>query len=443
MTDSVARHSVAIVGINYPPERTGIAPYTGALARGLAARGCDVAVTTAQPHYPEWRVHEGYHRWSSDELDHGLEVHRRLHMVPKHPQGIARLASELAFGGRVALDGKVGHPSVLLLVSPALFSTAILQARARLRDRRTQVVVWVQDLYGKGVSETSGGGAAEKVIRAVEGRVLRDADRVVVIHQHFKDTICREYGVDPERVSVVRNWTHLAPCVPADRREARAAMGWGEEPVVLHAGNMGVKQGLDHVVTAARVAAERGARLRFVLVGDGGERARLERLAAGLPNLDFVDPLDDDLFRKALAGADVLLVHEAPGVSEMAVPSKLTSYFDAGRPVLAATDPFGITAAEVHAADAGVVVPSGDPEALVAAALDLGGNRVRGDVLGANGRAYRERVLSETSAVDAFAGLLGVEDRRKNRSSLPLPFPDRRRGGAPVEAPARHEPRVA
>ncbi|WP_082096440.1 glycosyltransferase [Demequina gelatinilytica] len=442
MTVGAEGRGVAIVGINYPPERTGIAPYTGALARGLAARGCDVTVATAQPHYPEWHIHEGYHRWRGDELDRGVQVHRRLHLVPEHPQGMARLMSELSFGGRVSLDGHIGHPDVLLLVSPALFATALLEMRARLMNRGTKVVVWVQDLYGKGVAETAGGGAVEKMMRAVEGRVLRAADRVVVIHDHFRETISREYGVDPEKIAVVRNWTHLAAHEPIDRAAARAAMGWGQEAVLLHAGNMGVKQGLDHVVKAARVAAERGEDLRFVMVGDGGERAKLEELAKGVDNLEFVDPLDDEPFRQALAAADALLVHEAPGVSEMAVPSKLTSYFDAGRPVIAATDPFGITADEVRAAEAGVVVQSGDPGALVTAAVRLGADRSRADALGANGRAYRERVLSEAAAVDAFAAVLGIKDRRRNPPEMAatLPFPDRR---APRTAPAAMPPKVA
>ncbi|SEJ40764.1 glycosyltransferase [Demequina mangrovi] len=437
MTVEAGGRGIAIVGINYPPERTGIAPYTGALARGLAARGCDVTVATAQPHYPEWHIHEGYHRWRGDEVDSGVEVHRRLHLVPEHPQGVARLVSELSFGGRVSLDGGLGHPDVMLLVSPALFATALLEMRTRLMSRRTKVVVWVQDLYGKGVAETAGGGVVERTMRAVEGRVLRAADRVVVIHDQFRETICDEYGVDPAKVAVVRNWTHLSAHAPIDRAVARAALGWGDETVLLHAGNMGVKQGLDHVVKAAKVASERGERLRFVMVGDGGERARLEALAAGVASIEFIDPLDDEPFRQALAAADALLVHEAPGVSEMAVPSKLTSYFDAGRPVVAATDPFGITAQEVRAADAGIVVQSGDLDALIGAALRLGADAVRADALGLNGRAYRERVLSEAAAIDAFAALLGIRDRRRaSVDASTLPFPDRRAPRtAPVQAP--------
>jgi len=43
---------VVILGINYAPEPTGIAPYTTGLAMGLAERGHDVLVLTGHPHYP-------------------------------------------------------------------------------------------------------------------------------------------------------------------------------------------------------------------------------------------------------------------------------------------------------------------------------------------------------------------------------------------------------
>ena len=35
-----------MLGLNYPPEPTGISPYTGAMARGLAKRGYETVVFT-------------------------------------------------------------------------------------------------------------------------------------------------------------------------------------------------------------------------------------------------------------------------------------------------------------------------------------------------------------------------------------------------------------
>ncbi len=62
--------------------------------------------------------------------------------------------------------------------------------------------------------------------------------------------------------------------------ETRARFGWADgDQVVLHAGNIGLKQGLEQVVDAARLAAGRGDPVRFVLSG-GGNQAGAIRAAA-------------------------------------------------------------------------------------------------------------------------------------------------------------------
>ena len=53
---------VLVIGINYTPEVAGIAPQTAALCRHLAARSDDVLMLTARPHYPAWRVSNGFRR---------------------------------------------------------------------------------------------------------------------------------------------------------------------------------------------------------------------------------------------------------------------------------------------------------------------------------------------------------------------------------------------
>ena len=90
----------------------------------------------------------------------------------------------------------------------------------------------------------------------------------------------------------------------------------------------------------------------------------------------------------------------------MAVPSKLTSYFDAGRPVVASTDVGGITASEVLAAEAGIVVPAGAPDELVDAVLSVTADPDAAQRFGLNGRRYRESVLDEEAAIEQWVRLL-------------------------------------
>ena len=102
-----------------------------------------------------------------------------------------------------------------------------------------------------------------------------------------------------------------------------------------------------------------------------------------------------------LAAADVLLLHERPGVVELCVPSKLTSYFAAGRPVLAGTNVRSAAAHEVEVSGAGTVVEPGDPAVLLAGLRSLVALRSL-DEMGRRGQTYARERLSEEVALDAY-----------------------------------------
>lgn len=415
--------STLVFGLNYPPETTGISPYTGAMSAGLARRGHRIRALVAHPHYPDWEVRSGYGQWSRRENLDGVIVDRMLHFVPRQPAPVPRALSELSFGVR-QMVARWGKPSTLLAVSPALLSTALVRARSLLTHRSTPFVIWVQDLYALGLVETGqGGGLTARVLRQVEGWLLRSASMVVVIHDRFADRVHEDFGVPRDRIAVVRNWTHISAMPQVDVPEVRRRFGWSDdETVVLHTGNMGVKQGLHHVVDAGRIAHDRGQKIRFVLVGNGAQRDQLQaRIDERPTSTAILPPLGDREFAEVLQAADVLLVNELPGVAEMAVPSKLTSYFASGRPVLAATDATGITAQEVLAADAGITVQAGDPTAILEGATRLAADREQAERFGRNGRVYRETVLDETFAIDRFDSLLAdltsrIGEKRSSQS---------------------------
>jgi colanic acid biosynthesis glycosyl transferase WcaI len=403
VADERPRLRVTIVGLNYAPEPTGIAPYTAGLADGLAERGDELYVISGFPHYPQWEVAAGYAGRSREEELGAVSLLRLGHYVPRRPTSGRRLLMELHFGLR-AVFSPWESPDVLVLVSPALFATALLALRARLF--RIPTCIWVQDIYSLGVAETGVGVGAARAVAVVERLALRAATRVVVIHDRFRRYLSAELGVAAESIEVVRNWSHIDPSAAARDEAMRARLGWEpDDIVVLHAGNMGAKQGLLNVVRASQLAEERASRVRFVLLGDGNARKKLE--AEG-PNsrLQFLDPLPDGEFETALASADILLVNERPGLTEMSVPSKLTSYFATGLPVIGAVDDGSITADELRAAGAGPIVDPTRPIDLLRAAEDLAADPDAAAALGASASEFRRATLSAGTAIERFAGVL-------------------------------------
>lgn len=389
--------SVLFVGINYSPEPTGVSPYTTGMAEGLAREGWDVRVLTSYPHYPWWRVPEEFRDLPARSAAAGVDIRRLRHYVPRVPSTIKRALFEISFGLR-AVTCRWDSPAAVVVVSPALLASRLVALRARVH--RIPVVTWVQDIYALGVQE-AGSGTGAGAIGAIEVSLFAASERVVVIHRRFRTALEDRLGVT-RPVDVVRNWSHVPEPEASDTAATRRRIGWADDDViVLHTGAIGAKQGLENVVDAAVVARERGSRVRFVLVGDGGQRAALEQ-RTGADAVSFVDPLPESEFLDVLAAADILLVNERPGLTEMSVPSKLTSYFAVGKPVLAAVDETSTTYAEMDAAGAGPIVPPADPDALVTAAEALAAAPERAARFGAEAQSYRRRRLTEEAAVAAF-----------------------------------------
>ncbi|MCD2196162.1 glycosyltransferase [Actinomycetospora endophytica] len=394
------RLRVSILGLNYAPEPTGIAPYTTGMAHFLADAGHDVQVVTGLPHYPHWRVAEGF-RSGTTEMDGDVRVTRVAHPVPENPTGKSRILMEAAFA-RNAMRAVQARPDVVLAVSPALLTVG---AALRWKSTgRTAVGVITQDLYGRAIAETGclggrGARAADKLERSLLGR----ADGVVAIHESFRRSLVG-LGVQQDRITTIRNWTHLKGTT-GDPAALRRELGWRDgEIVALHAGNMGAKQGLENVIEAARLAEQQNLPVRFVLLGTGNQRAHLENLGRGISTLQFLDPLPGDKFQTAMSAADVLVLNEKPGVEEMCVPSKLTSYFASGRPVVAATSPKSAATSEVEVSGGGMCVAPGSAQDLLGAVLALGANQEEGLAMGLRGQLFARDALAEEAARTAYCG---------------------------------------
>lgn len=414
----VRRH-LLLVAMNYAPEPSGTAPYTTALAAHLA-RLHDVTALVGVPHYPQWRIAPGYGAWRSLETVDGVRLVRLRHHVPSSTAMASRLLHEVSYAVRAAVQ-RTGAVDAVLAVTPPLFGLAAARLLARRCNAPLGIVV--QDLYSRGTLELGASGAAATASARLESSLLRAADQVCVIHETFRTSVVGGLGVPAAAVSVIPNWTHAEPS-GSEPAAMRARLGWGTETVALHAGNMGSKQGLETLVDAARIATDRRLPLRFVLMGDGNQRVRLEEAARGVPALDFMDAVGDDEYGDVLAAADVLVVNEKPGVASMSVPSKLTSYFAARRPVVGSCDPDGAAADLIRAARGGLVVEAGVGAEVVGLVMRLRDDPALAASLAAAGSAWARENLSADRALGRYSQW--VDDLVGRRVTAP-----RRRGARP------------
>jgi colanic acid biosynthesis glycosyl transferase WcaI len=414
-----SRLSIRIYGINFAPEETGIAPYTTGLAEHLSRRGHRVTVATGIPHYPSWSVSETY-RSSQKEHFGSIEVHRRRHHVPSRPSAGRRGLYELTFFANGLATRGLPEADCAIGVTPSLSGALLAASWAKRRNRPYGLIV--QDLMGLAAAQsgTPGGSKVASLTARLEGIAVRNATAIGAIADGFRPHL-EAMGADRSRIHRIRNWTHIRPST-LDKSAARSQLDLPPNGfIALHAGNMGLKQGLENVIAAAKHAARTTDPIYFVFLGDGNQRQVLEILAAGLPNVRFISPLPDSDFPNALAAADALIVAQRPTITDMCLPSKLTSYLAANRPVVAAVAPDSETARELSNANAGLVVPYGDPIQLLEAFESLRKSPQLGAALAARGAAYAaEHLTPEASfaAIDRFVEAIMSGDRYSTSSLI-------------------------
>jgi glycosyltransferase involved in cell wall biosynthesis len=387
--------TILIVGVNYWPESAGIGPYTSGMARHLAEAGASVQVLTAVPHYPAWQVQDDYAgvRHMVEKHD-GVTVTRVRPFIPQRMSTPGRARFELSFGRRVYAAARTIRADAIIAIVPSLLGAL---AASRLAHKRSVPFgVVFQDLMGR-AAEQSGmaGTVVSSATAALERRLARQANRCGVVTAGFAPFFL-DSGVPAPRIAHLANWCQIAPPTRS-RAETRREIGWKDSDVIaLHAGNMGAKQELENVIAAARAASS--STVKFVLMGHGSRRLALQAMSAGVGNVQFIDPQPSHTFPNILAAADVLLVNERASVRDMSLPSKLTSYFAAGRPVIAATRSDGTTAAEIEKSGGGVVIQPGNPAALFAQVVRVTSNAGWAQQLGCRGRQYAAEHLSEAAA---------------------------------------------
>src|SRR5262245_14467938 len=283
---------VLLYGINFSPELTGVGKYTGEMAEWLAARRARVTVVTAPPYYPAWRV-DSPHAWHlyRTEKQHGVDVVRCPLYVPKRASGLKRILHLLSFACTslpVLFWLALRHrPDVIMAIEPPFLGAPAAWLAARL----TGAAAWlhVQDFeidtaFELGLLRSA---KLRRLVLRAGSVLMRGFDRVTTISDRMRARL-RTKGVAPARAQLFPNWVDLHRIRPLPQQRRSDARFRADDVVVLYSGNMGKKQGLETLLEAARLTAETGeSRIRFLICGDGVERAELAAAAQGLTNVSF------------------------------------------------------------------------------------------------------------------------------------------------------------
>jgi colanic acid biosynthesis glycosyl transferase WcaI len=386
--------------------------FKGAIfAKELAERGFDVEVVTGFPNYPSGRLFPGYRlRFLQREVINGLQV-VRLPLYPSHDQSaLRRTVNYVSFSLSVMIYGLffMRGTDVMYVYHPPL--TVGLAASVIRLFRRIPFVYDVQDLWPDTLSTT--GMIKSRPLLAIVGLICRVvyhmADQIAVLSPGFKAALINR-GVPDRKISVVFNWADEA----ALTKECASKAGVTADSTsfdVVFAGNMGRAQGLESILEAAVLLEKQCSVVRFILVGQGLERQRLERLALtmGLRNVIFLNSVPMSEIGNILRSASALLVHLKPDpLFEMTIPSKTQAYMAIGRPVIMAVR--GDAAGLIEASGGGVVAEPGNPTSIAEAVRRLESMAPSDlDAMGVRARVFYEERLSLSQGSERFSELLRV-----------------------------------
>jgi len=236
------------------------------------------------------------------------------------------------------------------------------------------------------------------------------ADRFVALAPSHEAFLTRRHRLDPGRFTVIGNGVDLARFHPAaDRRAAKRALGFdGDAPLAgIVAALRPEKNHVLFLRMAARLAHEIPA-ARFLVIGDGPQRLRLEELARDLrlgESLRFLGARDDT--PELTRALDVAVLCSLPVVETF--PVTLLEALASGVPV--ASTRVGSIADLVDEGTTGLLVPPGDEAALSDAVGGLLRDPARRERMAGAARAQAERRFDAAAMVAAYGRLFEQEAR--------------------------------
>jgi glycosyltransferase involved in cell wall biosynthesis len=373
-------------------------PFQAQLSRALAARGH----TVLHLHAPFFQTPKG-----------------KLSPQPDDPSGFAiegvdlgapfakysfvkRRAQEIAYGAILAGRAAAFGPDVVMCANAPLDALAGLERWAR--GAGVPFVFWVQDLYSVAIDRLLRrrlgplGAAIGAHYTALERRVARASDALVLITDDFRPTLAG-WGVDDARMTVIENWAPVdeLPPRPRDNPWARA-QDLVEKTVLLYSGTLGMKH---NPALLAGLARSLGAEAEIVVVseGPGADWLAGAAVARGLANLRVLPFQPYALYPDVLGSADVLVAILEPDAGVFSVPSKVLSYFCAGRAILATLPRANLAARLIEREEAGLVADPEDADGFAAAAQRLVAEPALRTRLGKNALDYAR----ETFDIGAIA----------------------------------------
>ncbi len=251
-----------------------------------------------------------------------------------------------------------------------------------------------------------------KTALMLEKKIYKHAAHIVALSPGMKEGVVKVLGKE-DKVSIIPNM-------------AKPDRFWRREPdtkllkefslqedsfKVIHFGAMGIANGLDYIVDAAKLVQQQSdANIEFVFLGDGAVVDSLKQRAAEekINNVVFIPKKPMDVTSAIVNLCDISLVTflNLP-ILYTNSPNKLFDSLAAGIPVVVNSD--GWTRNMVEENHCGAYVDPQKPEELAALAIKWSKEPERMKILGINGRRLAETTYDKKILCRSFADIVNKQ----------------------------------
>lgn len=330
---------IVIITQYFPPETGAAQSRLFDLSMRLKTKGLDVEVLTTMPSYPGNKVYDGYGetRYLLEEMN-GIKVHRSRVYLPQGAHLVFRLLNYFSFVFSALLIGiqKIGKADFIICESPPLFlgfSAVVLK-----KIKKARLIFNVSDLWPESALK----------LGLVKNRLLIRMSYGLEnwIYRHSNFITCQTEGIltnisgrHPKKPILWYPNGVDAEWIETRKKNIdwRTKNGLSKSDFLVYFGGLlGYAQGLDVILDAAKYTAD-NPQIKYVLIGEGPERSRLEFEIGKrkLANVHLMSGVTKDIIIPIIQEIDVAVIPlRKIDLFLGAIPSKIFEILYLKKPIL-------------------------------------------------------------------------------------------------------------
>jgi glycosyltransferase involved in cell wall biosynthesis len=313
----------------FPPETGAPQNRLYELAVRLKLQNVEITVLTAMPNYPQMEIYKAYRdkTYHYEEME-GLKIHRSSIYVSKNKSIIPRLRNYFSFVfSSIRCSSKLeAHYDFLLCESPPLFLGYSAMHLARVK--KAKLIFNVSDLWPESAEKL--GVVNNKALLGFAYRLEKKLYKKSILVTGQTQGICENINNRFPHINTywLPNGVDLNYYNPSNYSETnwRKTNGFSDDDFILfYGGIIGIAQGLEVILKAAKTLSH-FHQIKFVLLGNGPEKARLETQAKHLElkNLCFLNSVSKAQMPLILKAIDASIIPlRKLDLFKGAIPSKI------------------------------------------------------------------------------------------------------------------------